>query len=360
MKRLILILAIILLILSAYILYDNRFNPAIYNLINGIYKKEITLSPPGAFDADNAGASAEYKGGLIYYSPRGGLYSTGGWHDGIYLSNPRISASGNYLLAFDGGASKLALYNNYNKAIELDDSGTIINARVNSAGFLALMTKEPGYRGKVTVYNNRGNELYAVFSGEKYIVDADISPDGRRLIVCMLDAAGDKLVNNILIYKIGEREPVKTLSYEDIMFFCVKYNRDGSVILIGDKSAVGLNGDGVKKWEYQYEGTLQTYSISGNNSVALGLRQREQKIVILYSNGTAYTYSDSKMDLKAVDINQNGVVAVSVRSVLFLDKKGFYIKEREVSSDIKNLHISGNKMEAFLIYRGSYQKINLK
>ena len=360
-KRRILLFLAILLLLGLFILYDNRFNPSVYRAIAGFYHKEITVTENVAFENENVPSSTAFRNDLVYYSSSG-LRSSSGWEYDLRFVNPKLQSSGGYLLAFDRGATEMAVFRNYKLAYSIKDTREIINAKVNRSGYTALVTKELGYRGKVTVYNKRGNEIYKFHSGEKYIMDADFSPDGKRMAVCMLDTSQDSFVSSVAFFNLKEDKP--TVTYEDTQgsFTNVRYFSGNRVIAVGNKLTAGFDSSGQKVWDYEYhDAMLQSYSMNSNKAIVLGLRQHNQKIVILTADGKIYEYvCDTNAEVSKVDINENAVMAVTSRDVLFLNRKGFFIASQSFNRDIKDIHIGRSGIRGMVLYHSNFDFVKVK
>ena len=100
---------------------------------------------------------AYLKGGILqcsaagahYYSFSGDQYA----EEVPPLSQPVLSASSSAGVVYDAGGESLFLFQDGQEAFSLDVDGTLLSARVNDSGWLAVTAQQSGYKGSVTVYN---------------------------------------------------------------------------------------------------------------------------------------------------------------------------------------------------------------
>ena len=165
--------------------YDSSAsNPADWydGFIAILTKRDITMF--------NSSAKAEFK------------------HD-VNLNNPVLKCYGKYTLAYDCGGHELYVFNSYKEVFhkQLDDS--IINARFTKDGHLVVITKMKNYRAVVTVYSSSFKEVYKVYSASEYVMDADVSNDGKQLAVAVYDGGYGEIFSAVNIYNMNS-EKVKS------------------------------------------------------------------------------------------------------------------------------------------------------
>ncbi|MEG1072164.1 MAG: DUF5711 family protein [Oscillospiraceae bacterium] len=186
-------------------------------------------------DAAGATAPFPYEGGIdAAFSSAGGdlfsastsgfrLYSPGGKlyvEDTLPLQNPAYSVSGASIVAYDAGGVELRVYRNHETAFSLtSEEGVILSARMNSAGFLTIVTRGAGFKGVVTVYNAKFEKLMAFRISSTYIIDAVVSPDNKSVAVLTAGQTGHAFESSLITYAMdsgaedgGELTPSATLS----------------------------------------------------------------------------------------------------------------------------------------------------
>ena len=82
---------------------------------------------------------------------------------------------------------------------DLNFSGGVTAADVNDQGTAVVLAGEIGYKGSVTVVDGENNPVYRVYIGSGYPLDADISPDSRRVAILSLTAGGSSVSVSVTI-----------------------------------------------------------------------------------------------------------------------------------------------------------------
>lgn len=154
--------------------------------------------------------------GFRLYSPSGEIYV----EDTMPLKNPAYSLSGNHLVAYDAGGTELRVYRNHEAVFSYTaEDGVILSARMNSSGYLAVVTRDAGFKGVVTIYNGEFQKLMAFRISSIYIMDAVISPDGKSVCVISAGQNGHTFESSLMTYSMdgtaadnAELTPSATLS----------------------------------------------------------------------------------------------------------------------------------------------------
>ncbi|MEG0441353.1 MAG: DUF5711 family protein [Oscillospiraceae bacterium] len=154
--------------------------------------------------------------GFRLYSPGGKLYV----EDTMTLKNPAYDLNGNHLVAYDAGGTQLRVYQNHETVFSYTaEDGVILSARMNSAGYLAVVTRAAGFKGVVTIYNGEFQKLMAFRISSTYIMDAVVSPDGKSVCVVSAGQNGHTFESSLMTYSMdstaadnAELTPTATLS----------------------------------------------------------------------------------------------------------------------------------------------------
>ena len=83
--------------------------------------------------------------------------------------------------------------------------------------------------------------------------------------------------------------------------------------------------------------------------------------MILTADGKIYEYvCDTNAEVSKVDINENAVMAVTSRDVLFLNRKGFFIASQSFNRDIKDIHIGRSGIRGMVLYHSNFDFVKVK
>jgi len=262
------------------------------------------------------------------------------WNIINHMSMPSIQTNGNYTLLFDRGSKTLATYNGSSKMAEITTDEKIITAKINSAGYIALVTNEVGYKAKIEVYDQRGQVVYKWQLGESHPVDVDISPDCKQLVAATLCTSSGKITGNITFVDIDKEKIINETKRENSILISVKYNQNGSLNALGESELLGFNQKGENKWNVNYEGrTLQSYHLENDSNIVLALiGSRNNTVLNIYDhNGKKRGEYISDFQIKSLDVNDGTIAVSQQREIKLLNFKGKVKSQKTVQKDIQNI-----------------------
>lgn len=172
-----------------------------------------TAAPAGelSFDEGLGNLYGFYGGKLAILSPeRLALYNTSGsetFSRAVSMEHPALDTSDGRVAAYDRGG-RLLLSDGTDILLELD--GPVLGAKLNSRRWLAVITAQTGYRGVATVYDDKCRQRYSWFSAKRYILDAAVSPNGKRLAVVSAAQDGETLSSFLTLHDTGKKDEPET------------------------------------------------------------------------------------------------------------------------------------------------------
>ena len=359
-KKLLFLLAAAFLVLLAGF-FRFRFHPAVYQKFSWLYGKEVAVTKSENLEGTTILESELSQGNVVYASVMGVNLSSKKVVD-YHFVVPKMQKCGDYLLAYDKDGTEAVVFYKNKELYHIQAEHKIMNAKVNNAGYLAVISEQLGYRGMVTVYNRKGTAVYKVYSGEKYLLDADVQGNGRRLAVCQYDTASDTLTTGIQFYKLDEQEPYATADTGETVFTNLHFMNNGKLVAVGEKMVVGYSAsNGEESWEYSYDGaSLQSFSVDSDSSVALVLRQQKQNIVWLTQSGIDRVYWYDGADIKKIVHNKSGILFATTRDLTFLNNQCYPIATRQFSRDIATLHMAEKGLSGAVLYDSGFDLIKVK
>ena len=123
---------------------------------------------------------------------------------------------------------------------DLNFSGGVTAADVNDQGTAVVLAGEIGYKGSVTVVDGENSPVYRVYIGSGYPLDADISPDSRRVAILSLTAGG----SSVSVYETDSEELRAEYTEEGRSCFDLEYLSDGRLMLVSsDRAAFVIPGE---------------------------------------------------------------------------------------------------------------------
>lgn len=142
--------------------------------------------------------------GVRLYSPSGTAYI----EDTFAMKNPVCQVSGKAAVVYDAAGSTLRVYKNRAQVFELNDPNTtILSARLNSGGYLSVVTRSSGHKGAVLVYDPNYKLWMDLKLSSAYVLDAVVSPDRRSLLV-VTASQENRFFNSVLAqYTFADLDP---------------------------------------------------------------------------------------------------------------------------------------------------------
>ena len=110
------------------------------------------------------------------------------------MESPAIASRNGHGVAYDLGGKELRLFDGSQIILRLTAENPIISAEIGADGRLAVCTGDSGYKGRVTVYSETGDEMFRWYSGEGYVLSAALPSGGNELAVLTVTERGSRLV----------------------------------------------------------------------------------------------------------------------------------------------------------------------
>ena len=230
---------------------------------------EIETSPY-ALDSSAEQRFAAMEGGLAVASGEGlQLFDEFGSlvaRQTATMSEPAVSAAGDYAAACDIGGVTLLTADMENGITLHELANAAISVRVLSDGWLAVCTESPGYKGMVTVYDDKFNVVYEWYSGEDYLLNADLSEDHELAVLCA--GSGGAKVHIFTMTSETERG----LYQAPEVLLDLHWVSGSRLAVLSDQRLVLLTDKAVQDMEYSFNGLhLYDYSVSDSGIFALAL-----------------------------------------------------------------------------------------
>ena len=292
--------------------------------------RDLTKSESGqagtfSFDGSPSDPCASLEGDLLTCSTGAGirLYSQGGallFHRAVTLSHPAVESSGRYGLVYDVGGRDLYLYSErtetYTSSLPLGQ--TLLSARVNQHGWLAVVSQESGHKGAVTVYNGGHEAVMGVHLSNRFVLDAVVSPDSRSAAVLTAGLEDGVFQCWLDLYRLDRTDrtaednaPDWSCSLGNNAVLSLRWDGDG-IWALGESGLSLVSSDGELAGSYAYDGThLKAFSLEGEGSAALLLGKYR---------------AASTADLVTVDNNGQEISSLPLEEqVLSLSSNGRYL-----------------------------------
>lgn len=213
--------------------------------------------------------------GVRLFSGSGTQYA----NEQIVMEQPVAMAAGEWSLAYDAGGKSLYLFRDKEKVFFLGaDSGkTILSARVNENGWLAVVTQAASYKGSVTVYNPQQQPVIQLNRSSGFVMDALVTEDGKYLATVTVSQGGASFSSSLDLYRLDrteeETEPDVSASLDGSVILDLR-EQSGALWALGDTGVFAVSlaekNLGERKGAYSYpDQYLKEFSLEGDGYAAL-------------------------------------------------------------------------------------------
>lgn len=214
---------------------------------------------PGA----NKAKFEKYKGGVICAkSNYVGMIDKNGkkkWEYTTSISDPILKVAGNYIVVAANNSTQLMLYKGKELIYSTDTNNTIKTCNVSPKGDVAVVTDKTAYKGAVSVYNNKGEEVFHWVSGVNHITSAAILKN-RRVSVSLVSTK-DTLKSYVMVFDIYTPDPLSGAELTDTLIYSTSPYKN-STYACGDNSISSINSDGQLNYNIKFDNMIITHTSS--------------------------------------------------------------------------------------------------
>lgn len=286
--RLLAFLVTLALVLGAVALVVNRDRLNLDAVKRYFSYRDLERSDSGqaqSFRVDGGDSSryASVDGDLLLCFTKGvKLYSGSGTvyvEDTIALENPVVDAAGKTALVYDAGGQELRVYAGRAEvfSLTLEENRSLLSARVNENGWLAVVTQAASYKGSVTVYNPQQQPVIQLNRSSGFVMDALVTEDGKYLATVTVSQSGASFSSSLDLYRLDrteeETEPDVSASLDGSVILDLR-EQNGALWALGDTGVFAVSlaekNLGERKGAYSYpDQYLKEFSLEGDGYAAL-------------------------------------------------------------------------------------------
>lgn len=264
----------------------------------------------------------------------------------VSVETPCVLSSGEYVLVGDIGANKIYIIKNTSVVKEIETKKIIKNVSLNESGYFVAVTEGEMQKRDVTLFNEKGEELFVWTSGNRLVFDAVVANNNKNVVISSLNTQGTCANTILSFYNISKEEPVAILDYDDeiIVDLAVKGNY---IYAIGESVTDIYTVTGDKKSEILYDDkSLLSYDIT-NSGMVMSFRQgtlsdKRYCIEIYNENGTRTAFHEFDYVSKSLDATNNYIVLEREGLINILDYNGREQKLIDSGFDLDDLCFVGN------------------
>lgn len=290
----------------------------------------------------------------------------------LEISDPVYSVNNKYLAISEKNGSKINLISNSEILWTKDVDGQISKINVNENGYVSLIITGTTYKSVISLFDNKGNELFKTYLSTTTAIDTDVSDNNQYMAFAEVNTAGTTVQSNVKIVSIekAKETPSEAITYtnessSNKLILNIEYQGNDKVVCMYDDeitimqnesndNIMSLNEDGkninfanINLNKNIYRTVEETEGFFNTNTV-LEIKDIDSgRVTVTPIEGAAkYVYSN------------NEIIAVNLgQEIEFINTSGWLLKRYYSSQEIQNV-IIGNKM-AGIVYKDKVEIINL-
>ena len=289
----------------------------------------------------------------------------------LEITKPIFSSNNRYLAVAEEKGQKLYLIADKEVVWEKDIEGNIAQVAINKNGYVAVTIVDTLYKTTISMYDNKGEELFKTFLKSTRVVSTSISEDNKYLAIAEVDTSGTIIQSNIKIISIengkndAENSIIKTYNGENNdLITNIKYQeKDKLLCMYADKITVIKTDETVENIQEYKDKKISFASIElSNSSITVeekssGIFTADSIVNIIDSENKSTSLYTAESVTKEI-YTSNNIIALNLGAeVEFINTGGWlvkkYIAEQEITSVVLSNSIAG------IIYRDKIEIINL-
>ena len=301
------------------------------------------------FESDSNCQIVEYNGKVLALNYDGAkiinLDGTQSENIEYHMSNPHMNVCGEMILLYDKDNRKLAVFKGGEKKYSFESEFKIKSAKVNKDGHVVFVSDESGYNYRVNILNNKGEEEYIWKIGDEYLLDADISPDGKKLVAATITTATGQIVQNIVMVDVEKAVEIGRTTTEGVMPLRVEFTENGMAIVVSDDRIGGYNTKAEKKWEESFENRLIDYFAvddEGNTVVSLRSIKNNSTVLAYTKNGKNSGEYTTSTKATYVDLNSKHIAVCEENKISLINYSGKVVAQMNIKKEVMGISVVSN------------------
>lgn len=293
------------------------------------------------FDSSGRGGFSSLGDDLLVWSSAGiRLYSSSGveyLNDALSLLHPMADIRDDAAVVYDAGGTTLRVYADRAQIFSLDaeQGHEILSARMGPGRTLAVVTRETGYKGVVTLYGSDFQPTMAIRISTRYVMDAIPSQDGKTIAaVLTVGQSNNTFESTLALYDRAGDEAFAQCSLGNNAILDLSCS-GGVFWALGETGLSIVSTDGAANLTCDYGGAyLKDYSLGGDGYAALllGKYRAGSSTTLTTVDTKGETIATLDLEDQILDLATSGrYVAVLTASTLTI-----YTKDLQVYETIGN------------------------
>lgn len=286
-------------------------------------------------------------------------YSYGGsqkWNKTYEINKIGVDKAGNYLAVADIGGNEVYFFDVNGYLTTINTNLPIVKISVSEKGLVVaiLEDKDASY---IEMYGKDGSKVYTIkttASSDGIPTDADVSPDGNKLVVAFTSVKGVDLVTSVDFYNfdvVGQNESERIVGgfniYDNQLVGDVEFLNETAVVAVSENLLSFYTIKEYPKLINNIEITERIEQIfySDNSFAYVYIGENGNRNIVVYNlSGEKLYTKEIQEKYKAFDFIEEGIIIHGGKSYMLLNEKGNELISGEFEADISDIiHVDGKE-----------------
>lgn len=234
---------------------------------------------------------------------------------------PQTAGNGSTAAVYEVGGKTVYCYNEAGPFAKIPCEG-VLAVTVSDGGYIAVTDNCSGYKGQISVYNERAELVFSFRSSEHFVTDALVTADNKHLAAVTLAEENGIFRSHILFYRLNSTELETSIALDDA-FVTHLGAADGKLALVADTCFTAASNSGELLGQYGYSNFyLRGCDFGGDGYVTLLLgRYKSGSIgVVMTLNMKGELLAAEEVTEEVLDISAAGRYV----AVLYADRLALF------------------------------------
>ena len=320
---------------------DNLSNYVSYGIFNSKSEERFPITIQGtSISSGNFNRMGVY---LCYTSDTAfSVYNNYGveiYSNQISYNNPILKCCDEKCIVYSLGDKGFQINSKTGLVYEGESENNILVADVNNKGMYALVTEYDGYLGKLQVFDENNNQIYAYSFADYYITSVSINSNGERIMLSGVTALDGSEQSAVYVLDISKSEPIVFEQFTDNIIYMVSFLGDNHGCAVGNNMCCGFKISSKQFSVTEYEGkTLTAYTVNRTNntfcvSVSRSGDGRNCNIMTFSSSGEKIGNNETTIPVSSLSAFKSSIAALSGSDVYLFDKGGKQWAKKDAGLD---------------------------
>ncbi len=243
------------------------------------------------------------------------------------MTNAIMKTAGKRALIYNQGSFRFKVSTEYKDVYEKKLDDQIIYATISDEGYVAVVTNSDKYQSFLTIYNEKGEEIFYSSSSEK-ILSVAFTHRSKGCIISTMSIHNSEIVSKIHSYKFDTEKKIWSSSTIPVLTLDLKILQNNDIMLVGDKSAYVLSSEGNILESYTYTSSLKDFYIKDNTLILSEANESLRKYsAVIYSKGNGPVIINSKNEIRKVYLSKNNAYCITDNSLEVYSQNGNLLDE---------------------------------